>query len=42
MIYAKGRDEFVARKGSACGVQFVAINMMTVIDEDLRRFYMVS
>jgi hypothetical protein len=42
MIYAKGRDEFVAHKGSVCGVQFVAINVMAVIDEDLRGFYMIS
>lgn len=36
------QDEFVAHKGSVCGVQFVAINVMAVIDEDLRGFYMVS
>jgi hypothetical protein len=38
MIYAKGSNEFVAHKGSVCGVQFMAINMMALIYEDLRRF----
>lgn len=32
MIYAKGREYFVAQNGSVCGDQFVAINMMALND----------